>query len=202
MSTKGLFGFRKDCNDKAQYNQFDSCPSGLGRDFVAFLKQNAEKVDIIYDKINIIDPKTNPTEEQKAYCKEMGWFNDQVSARSENDWYCLIYGLQDMKEWQHAVTDDRDILIENKISFIKDSLFCEYAYIYDLDTQSLEFYVGFQKSPDENNIYGQENKRGYFPCKMVHVIPLEILKNEPTDSIVEKFEVADELDYQKSKKNV
>jgi hypothetical protein len=58
-------------------------------------------------------------------------------------------------------------------SFIKDSLFCEYAYIINLDTNCLEFWVGFQKEPCESNRYGTEMSDGYYPCKMVAYYALD-----------------------------
>jgi hypothetical protein len=36
----------------------------------------------------------------------------------------------------------------------------------------LEFYVGFQETPDETNRYGIEDDRGYYPCKMMASYPL------------------------------
>ena len=70
-------------------------------------------------------------------------------------------------------------MIDNK-DFIKDSLFCEYAYIINLDTQCLEFWLGFQKEPDEHNRYGAEtcdNMGKYYPCKMVSYYPLDFDKS-------------------------
>jgi hypothetical protein len=61
-------------------------------------------------------------------------------------------------------------------NFIRDSLFCEYAYIINLDTNCLEFWVGFQKEPCENNRYGSRLEDGYddyYPCKMVSYYPLD-----------------------------
>ena len=43
---------------------------------------------------------------------------------------------------------------------------------YYLDTNILEFWVGFQKEPDVTNRYGIEKEDGYYPCKMVAYYPL------------------------------
>ena len=37
--------------------------------------------------------------------------------------------------------------------FLHDSLFCEYAYIVNLDTEKLEFYIGFNKNPNAKGRY-------------------------------------------------
>ena len=64
--------------------------------------------------------------------------------------------------------------------FIKDSLFCEYGYIINMDTKKLEMYEGFQKKPDKrkSNRYGTENERGYYPCRMVKAFPLDKIPDD------------------------
>lgn len=187
MSTRGLFGFRKSGVDKAVYSHSDSYPEWLGENFTKLLVRNADKLPDIYEKIITVDVNSKPTEEQKKICKDMGWYNRSVSCMNDDDWYCLLYGLQDIESFQKAVDEGVPVFIENYISFIRDSLFCEYAYIYDLDSESLEFYIGFQKVPDENNIYGQRENEGYFPCRLAHVFPLDVLKTEKTTHIVQKM---------------
>ena len=60
-----------------------------------------------------------------------------------DDWYCLLRHAQgDLNVYKNGLR----YMIDNH-DFIKDSLFCEYAYIINLDTKRLEFYVGFQKTP-------------------------------------------------------
>jgi hypothetical protein len=59
-------------------------------------------------------------------------------------------------------------MTEDEIRFIKDSLFCEWAYFYDKDKRIFEIWKGFQKIPDPNNPFGQEqNEDGYYPCKRI-----------------------------------
>ena len=166
MGTRGLFGFRKNGQDKAVYNHYDSYVEGLGKDFLSFILLNREALDGFFEKIHEINPRTSPSPEVIDYCKEMGWYNGSVSEQSPQDWYCLLYGLQGLKEWQRCIDLKKDVFIENYIHFIKDSLFCEYAYIYDIDTHTLEFYKGFQTEPDEKNRYGVQEDGGYYPCKL------------------------------------
>lgn len=46
------------------------------------------------------------------------------------------------------------------IDFIKDSVFCEYAYIINIGTQELEVYLGFnkKKQPVKINRYMKKSK--------------------------------------------
>ena len=62
--------------------------------------------------------------------------------------------------------------MEDNSDFIKDSLFCEYAYIINLDTHDLEYWRGFQEEPDPFNRYGCDVRDNYYPCKLLLKIPL------------------------------
>ncbi len=65
----------------------------------------------------------------------------------------------------------KDIIVlrNSKNNFIKNSLFCEYAYIINLDTGKLEYYEGYQDQPDETNRFGIEKQKDYdfYPCKKI-----------------------------------
>jgi len=76
--------------------------------------------------------------------------------------------------------------------FIKNSLFCEYAYIINLDTKKMEFWKGFQHKPNPNNRYGTKPRNGYkddyYPCKMVatySLLPRYIAKRDVDKTIAD-----------------
>lgn len=168
MGTRGCYGFRKGGADKLTYNHYDSYPSGLGADVVRFCKETSiEEINEIFDRIVLVDNGTPPTKEQIVEC--IGYYNSSVSERKPEDWYCLLReaqgNLNAYKSGLRYMIDDHD--------FIKDSLFCEYAYIINLDTNCLEFWRGFQNKPDPFNRYGIEDDRGYYPCKMMAEYPLD-----------------------------
>ena len=182
MGTRGIWGFRKDGYDKVSYCHWDSYPEGLGHQFAKLLmKPVADKLDSWFDKIVEIDTNELPTEEQKQHCIDMGWFNGNVSNRNADDWYCLLRELQDPEAWAELIENDKVVYIDNYINFIKDSLFCEYAYIYDIDKKELEIYVGFQHEPQPGNRYGTQaregNIRNYYPCRLVGTITMDELRN-------------------------
>lgn len=186
MGTRGVWGLRKNGHTIAVYHHFDSYPEGLGYSFTAFLKKNTnEKLSQMFDNIVEIVPDSEPTEEQKQYCIQMGWCVLNVSNRSTTDWYCLLRDTQEPENWQFAVDHGKTVYVDNYIDFIKDSLFCEYAYIYDVNSRALEFYDGFQKVPQESNPYGCEpNEDGYYPCRMVGAICKEdVDKSEPKEIV-------------------
>lgn len=162
MGTRGCYGFRKNGIDKLTYNHYDSYPDYLGKIMVTFCKETSlDEMNEIYDRLILVNTGGKPTAEQIEECKQ--YYDGNVSNQTVEDWYCLLRKTQgDLNVYKTGLKymiDDHD--------FIKDSLFCEYAYIINLDTKKLEFWVGFQKTPDEKNRYGTEDDRGYYPCKMV-----------------------------------
>ena len=193
MGTRGLYGFRKNNQDKTSYNHCDSYPEGLGVDILKFIcNHSIEEMNEFYDRIIMVDQRSNPTDEQKENCIKNGFVNLNVSNQSENDWYCLLRNLQGELEKLYKcefpyMIDDSD--------FIKDSLFCEYAYIINLDTNVLEFYKGFQHVPQYGNRYGIEKTDGYYPCKLEAEISIEQIQSaKDVNEIISKFMNEEEED--------
>lgn len=68
----------------------------------------------------------------------------------------------------------------NQEDFAKDSLFCEWAYVVNLDTEELECYKGFNKSPvpEGERFAGPAlpDNQGYYPVALaktysIHDLP-------------------------------
>ena len=186
MGTRGVWGFRKNGHTIVTYHHFDSYPEGLGYSFVQFLKDNTnDQLSEAFDNIKEINVRVKPTDEQKQYCIDMGWFDGYVSDRSSDDWYCLLHKLQEPEQWQDAMDQGKEIYVDNYTSFLKDSLFCEYGYIYDIDCMMLEFYEGFQKKPQIDNPYGNTpNEDGYYPCRVAGLMMKWDIDDAPIDDIV------------------
>ena len=192
MGTRGLYGVRKNGVDKCTYNHFDSYPSGLGNDVVKFCANNTvENLNKFFDNIILVLENSIPTEIQIKECQKAGYVDLSVSTQSNEDWYCLLRNLQgNFKEYQKCIDSNSKIYMTDGIDFIQDSLFCEYAYIINLDDEVLEFYEGFQKEPQVGNRYGTKEDRGYYPCKLALTIPLDEI--DDVDRIVKKMEYGSE----------
>lgn len=172
MSTRGSIGIFFKGEFKDFYNHSDSYPSGLGEEVVAFVKK-VNKTKTGWDRLKknlqrvvAIDRKVKPTAEQIENYKE--YADLSVSNQSYEDWYCLLRRLQGIGMIQEIMKGKLKHANFGGEPFIKDSLFCEYAYVINLDKMTLEFYEGFQdKKPQKGNRFGVErNKSGYYPCRL------------------------------------
>jgi len=180
MGTRGLVGFYKDGITKATYNHWDSYPSGVGVDILEEVRNlNVEKMKKVFDKLILI--KDNQSKPSKDMIKKYEKFGDpSVDGPMTNTelktWYQLLRNLQGTLK---PYIDGEVIHIIDYSDFIKDSLFCEWAYIINLDKETLEVWEGFQEEPSNPNRYGiEKNESGYYPCKMVKEYPLNNLPDK------------------------
>ena len=186
MGTRGCYGFRKNGIDKLTYNHYDSYPDYLGKIMVNFCKETSlDEMNEIFDRLILVDEGGKPTPEQIEECKK--YYDGSVSRQTPEDWYCLLRNAQgEPKEYKNGLR-----YMTDANGFIKSSLWCEYAYIINLDTKKLEFWAGYQNTPDPDNRYGTEkNDSGYYPCKMVAEYSLlpRYMNNRDVDKTVEDME--------------
>ena len=149
MGTRGAMGFRLAGRDHIVYNGYDSDPGYLGRAILEALHRRGEAIghDGLIGELKQrvrslvgVDQTIPPTSENKAWCESLGLVNLDVATRSMDDWHCLLYGTQGNLE---KLLEAR--FYQPREDFIGDSLFCEFAYIINLDDETLEFYTGFNK---------------------------------------------------------
>ena len=150
MGTRNLTAVMIDGEYKiAQYGQWDGYPSGLGVQVLGFVR-NPENVLRLRDalcRVRFIDDEGRDKEFIEAYdrvtpkmmndpdnrsAEQRRWFNSYISRDVGGD---ILHTVAESK--------DAEILLKNKISFAGDSLFCEYAYVIDLDADTLEVFKGF-----------------------------------------------------------
>lgn len=184
MSTRGVYGFRKNGIDKLTYNHGDSYPEWLGKNMLNFCKVGIEKLNDVCDRIILVEENVKPNQEQIYTCVANEWGNQS------NEWYDLLRYVQGQPS-KYLKSDTEIYMIDNK-EFIKESLYCEYGYIINLDTNMFEFWEGFQKEPQENNRYGcdvvEQYVGGYYPCKMTLEIPIqEIYCADNVDTFLKKL---------------
>lgn len=191
MGTRGAVGFRVGKQDKVTYNHFDSYPSGLGQEVLDFIQANSvESLTKAAENIQMIDMSVKPTKEQIKVCEP--WTDLTVSEQSTEDWYCLTRLAQgNLNAYVEGLP-----YMNDSSSFLLDSLFCEYAYIINLDSKKLEFYSGFnQKQRECKGRYASLKREGrdsgYFGVVLIMQIPLESImeaNSEEISSIISKMQ--------------
>lgn len=138
MSTRGAVGFKVNGVTKVTYNHSDSYPSGLGQDTLDFLRKRLKtgSVELLKEqasKIELVKENVKATPAQiKKYIKyaDLG-----VSSQNPSEWYVLLRNLQgDLAGYL-----DAGVMVDGS-AFLKDGLFCEWAYVIDLDKNRFRIY--------------------------------------------------------------
>jgi hypothetical protein len=181
MGTRGAYGFYKDGMDKITYNNFDSFPDDLGLDIIKYIKSKTiEEMNNDFNVITMVRGSDKPTTEQFLQCAE--YYNDTVSNKSPEDWYCVLREAQGDLNASAKV----GFMIDSS-KFLQNSLFCEWAYIINLDTNKLEVYEGFQEERTETRYQPENaNNSGYWGCKLVKELELDKTIEKKFNKFVQK----------------
>ncbi len=184
MGTRGAMGFRLQGVDTLTYNHFDSYPEGLGADMVTFVRANGGDIPDLREKVGalrVVDMNDTPDAELVAKARELDLMDLGVGNQSETDMYCVLRKAQGDLGAYLAVG-----VIPDGSEFIRDSLFCEYAYIVNLDDETLEFYRGFNQDPNAPGRYAAAQRDrefsgdDYFGVQLVGTLPIaDIVSSTP-----------------------
>lgn len=158
MGTRGAYGVRIDDTDKITYNHFDSYPGYLGKELITLIQTARDDwgKDGVIERaraLELVESDSTPTEEQ---IEQLSEYADQgVSTGKLTEWYVLLREMQG-DIYAHL----KEGVMVDEHTFMADSLFCEWAYIINLDNDTLEVYRGFQKQPHERGRYCDMDARG------------------------------------------
>ena len=150
MGTRGAFGFKKNNKLKTIYNNFDSYYTGLGDYYISILKKyDNDYISKIFDNIvEINEIKLSP--EIIFYLSDfnskigeelfdLNYIRKQFKDKKNNEdvWSDLFYGVNNYFEvyFTHKL---KYMYTDNY--FLKDTMFCEYGYVYNIDDENLEIY--------------------------------------------------------------
>ena len=118
-------------------------------------------------------------------------FKDE-NVNAGEGWYSLLRDTQGRLE---AYRDtDLPFMIDNK-DFMQDSLFCEWAYIYNLDKGILEVYKGFQQEPQDNRYKIEEDEARtseYYNVALITEIEYEDIPDFDMDLLEDQCNGEDE----------
>lgn len=142
MGTRGLLMIKESGSTKlAQYNHYDSyIKGGLGEDVVSFIVKTTreEKWDQFKKGLaNVISVDSDYVLTDEDIERHKRYQDTNVS--TGDDIYALLRGLQNGVVLSE-ILEGRVFLMEDYIGFFDDGIFCEYAYLLDLDEMVLYIY--------------------------------------------------------------
>lgn len=151
----------------AQYGQWDGYPDGQGIDILKFLRERKSSPTFENKLLKLRDM----TQEDAAKIDAMSnWQKSypQLSRDAGSDILDLVQ------------TGEDGMIVKRGIDFAGDSLFCEWAYVIDLDKNTFEAFRGFNKSKlDASERFASAPKdkpdSEYEPVKFVKAWPLSAL---------------------------
>lgn len=191
MGTRHLICVKLDGEYKiAQYGQWDGYPEGAGLEVLKFLRERMETnrfatnlrqtylidvktMDKIIDEMNYHVPWSTIARAFPAFDRDTG------------------------AEILDIVQAGKARMLVNQIDFAKDSLFCEWAYVIDLDEHVFQVYEGFNKTKLEEGdrfffIQEEYSQNGFYPVREVQSWSLFHLPDAKT--FLKAFEKEDEDD--------
>jgi len=198
MGTRNLTMVIENAEPKiAQYGQWDGYPSGQGITILNFLRStDLSKFVEQLKKVKFIDKEKEKeiTEFMKSIGSMDGWMNSEQSSLYKREYPYLSrdHGGDILELIMNS--EDEIIWLNDSREFVKDSLFCEWCYVIDLDKKTLEVYEGFNESPidETERFYSKEpNEGGYYPVKLIKIFSLESLPTKEEFLLKFKEEEAD-----------
>lgn len=193
----------------AQYGQWDGNPGGQGRTALEFCLDNLQTQEG-KEKFKKQLARTRFITEQeikKVYAK--------IGVKSDATYLDMDQATKFDELLPHLDRDhgaeilqivlnsqEKEILLQDSIEFAGDSLFCEYAYVIDLDKNTFEAYKGFQESPiaETERFYSfkiekeHRQKKQYYPVALVASWSLDSL---PTvEKLCKVFKTEEDEDYE------
>lgn len=204
MGTRGAVGFRYNNIDKVTYCHLQSGFSGgLGEQtLIDIAKSSCDSLRETFDRIILVDATTIPTKEQSKEClpfydadvHSASWW--LVPEQTPSDWYLLLRrtqgGLAPWIPWikpsltRHGGRSCRYMIDSSK--FLLNSLFCEWAYIVNLDEEVFEIYQGYVTEAGtgrysqvaHTEIDPRKDNTSYYGVELKIAVPLtQILQTDP-----------------------
>lgn len=183
MGTRHLTAVFQDGEYKvAQYGQWDGYLEGQGVSILSFLKKGFDKESFAKNLANsevLTDEQLQDAWTECGADPNSNLVNMEVSARFKEKYPSLSRDTgSDILEY----IQEKPVPLSLDLEFAGDSLFCEWAYVIDLDKNTFEVFQGFNEEPLEETerfafLKSQESLSGseYYPVKHLHTFDLNSL---------------------------
>lgn len=175
MGTKGLVGHILDGERRGIYNYIDSYPSALGMNVLSLVAElnRDHGWDNLRGKlltISMVDPEGTP-DKKAVDIYGLRFRAGLVSANVRETWSGLLWGLRGVDCYRRILSGELHHF-PDAYRFIHEPLFCEYAYIMDLDGMKLDLFTGLQGGIIPGNHQpGLKYAGEAYACKHIGIIP-------------------------------
>lgn len=175
MSTRGVYGFRINKKDKLTFINFDAHPNVVGLDVANFVAKTPKRLlKKLAQQTSLVSFESLQEKSLAVQKATQNWLADTDGTLNEPLADVVLASLKRGRRY-----------LENSNSFIHKSLYCEWAYVINIDTQEFEIYRGFQMELGDgryNSVfppcaYKQTGFHDHTGCKLVYAIPLDALRN-------------------------
>ncbi len=184
MGTRNLVAVQLDGQYKvAQYGQWDGYPEGQGMGCLEFLRKEMEE-DVFKSALrntSFISSKELAELWQQYGASSEGWVTMEQADNMKRDHpeFSRDTGSDILK----LVQDHPEgMKLQNSIDFIGDGLFCEWAWVIDLDKRTFEGFRGFNQTPltPGERFYGFDGDGDYQPPHLTACFSIDELPDDKT----------------------
>jgi hypothetical protein len=145
----------------AQYGQWDGYPEGQGATVYEFIKgAGVAKLEANLDKAYWADEAELKAIDLK-YAGPDGWMTMEQAEAFGKDYPSLSRNT--CAEILSVVANATErVPLVNEMEFLQDTLFCEWAYVLDLDVHTLKVYAGSTEPCAEFDLYSMPSTLAEF----------------------------------------
>jgi len=180
MGTRHLTIVKHNGKTFGQYGQWDGYPEGCGVSVLWFIKERMDEKRL---KVGLAAAKFLDTDEISARWKKhgadgSGFVNMEVASSFGREFPQLDsdMGSKILDYLQESESPE----VNDSLLFAADSLFCEWAWMLDLDNQTLRCFKGWNQKPLEDGQFfadmTPERQGEYWPVREVCSFQFDVAK--------------------------
>lgn len=168
----------------AQYGQWDGYPEGAGITCLQFLRDKMDE-QLFRKRLSELRFMSNDeiNDLMRRYHRDKDGFmtvEDSDRLRNERPALHRDTGVDILEMIQAGLV--RDHVLYNSLEFAADSLWCEWAWVIDMDKRTFEGYAGYNHEPlTEADRFWFLRDHEYGDCHGVKLVYEVSLKQLPTD---------------------
>jgi len=196
MGTRGLTVVIMDGEHRiAQYGQWDHYPTGQGVTAMDFCRKNLT-TDRGLEKFRKAVGRTEFADQERMekLLKRIGisgeWMSLEQAERLKAKYPAL--GRDAGATILDLVLGGKKLL-RDQIDFAAESLFCEWAYVVDLDARKLEVYQGFQTAPHKRGRFADMEVSEQKEASGSRYYPVALIASFDFDKIPKTTEAVEEV---------